>query len=171
MSELTVVNKKDLSSVVTDPQSQFVTMRIQGQLFGLPILSVHDILGEQVIGTIPLSPDMVAGSLNLRGKVVTAIDVRTCIGLPSYKTLDDTMHVVVEHDYNSYSLIFDQVGEVLSLSMDDFESNPPTLDSKWRDLSAGIYRLPKELLVVLDIDKIINLSKEAECEPPNQAAG
>lgn len=137
----------------------FVTMTIAGQLFGIPVLQVRDVLGPQRLTRIPLSPPEVAGSLNLRGRIVTAIDVRTRLGLPARPEEMKGMSVVVDLNGELYSLMIDQVGEVLALNQEDFEANPPTLDPRWRSISTGIYRLREQLMVVIDVNELLNLSK------------
>jgi purine-binding chemotaxis protein CheW len=135
-----------------------VTMTIAEQLFGIPVLQVQDVLGHQRITRIPLAPPEVAGSLNLRGRIVTAIDVRLRLGLPARSADKPGMSIVVDHRGELYSLMVDNVGEVLSLSSEDYESNPATLDIRWRDLSNGIYRLNNTLLVVLDVARLLNFA-------------
>lgn len=140
-----------------DKSMDFLTILIAKQRFGIPVMQVQDVLGEQTVTTIPLAPPEVAGSLNLRGRVVTAIDVRCRLGMEPCNDDEATgMSVVVEHDSELYSLIIDRVGDVLTLNEDKFESNPPTLDPLWREVSGGIFRLEKELLVVLDVPKLLN---------------
>jgi purine-binding chemotaxis protein CheW len=136
----------------------FVTMTIQNQLFGIPVLTVQDVLGPQKITKIPLAAADVAGALNLRGRIVTAIDVRKRLGLPPRADDDPGMSVVVDDRGELYSLIIDSVGEVLSLPNDQFEHNPATLDPLWRDVSTGVYRLDGQLLVVLDVAQLLNAS-------------
>jgi purine-binding chemotaxis protein CheW len=145
------------------PQTQdFVTMFIDSQMFGLPVLTVQDVISTQKITRIPLAPKEVAGSLNLRGRIVTAIGVRLRLGLPPSPTRETNMSVVVEIGGELYSLMVDSVGEVLSLPAAAFERNPPTLDPLWREFSVGIYRLETKLLVVLDINKLLDLSKSID---------
>lgn len=136
----------------------YVTMTIADQLFGIPVLQVQDVLGHQRITRIPLAPPEVAGSLNLRGRIVTAIDVRLRLGLEGKPRDDHDMSVVVDHEGELYSLMVDSVGEVLSVSSKTFERNPATLDPRWRDISVGIYRLDRTLLVVLDVSHLLNFS-------------
>jgi len=132
----------------------FVTARIGGQLFGIPVLAVRDILGPQRLTSIPLAAGEIAGALNLRGRIVTAIDLRRRLGLdPADRR--KSMSVVVEHDGELYSLLIDEVGEVLSAPADAFERNPPTLEPRWREVSVGIVRLDDQLLVVLDVDRLL----------------
>lgn len=134
---------------------QFVTLTIEGQLFGVPVLSVQDVLAPQKITPIPLASEEVAGALNLRGRIVTAIDVRRRLKLPPRGKDDDCMYVVIEHGSELYSLMIDSVGEVLTLPVDRFETLPATLDERWLNVSAGVYRLDEELLVVLDVNNLI----------------
>ncbi len=152
MSDLVV--RRNLEVVTTGTQD-FVTVRLAGQTLGIPVLAVHDVLNSQKITKIPLAPDWVSGVLNLRGKIVTAIDLRRRLGLPPIEEGKTSMSVVVEHDEEPYSLQIDSVGEVLSLDDQLFEKNPVTLDPRWRDVSRGIYRLEKELLPILDVDKLL----------------
>lgn len=134
-------------------------MYIEGQMFGIPVLTVQDVLGPQKITRIPLAPREVAGSLNLRGRIVTAVDVRLRLGLPNNAAENKGMSVVVDQSGELYSLLVDQVGEVLSLPAAKFERNPPTLDPMWREFSAGIYRLDDKLLVVLDVAKLLDFNR------------
>jgi len=136
----------------------FVTMTIADQLFGIPVLQVQDVLGHQRITRIPLAPPEVAGSLNLRGRIVTAIDVRLRLGLPPRAKDKPVMSIVVDLRGELYSLMVDNVGEVLSLSTDDFERNPATLDPRWREVSTGIYRLNNTLMVVLEVSRLLNFA-------------
>jgi purine-binding chemotaxis protein CheW len=110
---------------------EFVTATVCGQLCGIPVMKVQDVLGPQQITPIPLSVPEVAGSLNLRGRVVTAIDLRVRMGLDTRDEEDKGMSVVVEHRNELYSLMVDSVGEVLKMSDKAFERNPPTLDPLW----------------------------------------
>lgn len=137
-------------------QLEYVTLTIGGQWFGIPVLSVQDVLGPQNIAMIPLAPPEVAGSLNLRGRIVTAIDPRVRLGLPKREENETVMSVVVEHLGELYSLLIDQVGEVLKLPSNRFEHNPASLDPRWRDISTGIYRLDDRLVIVIDIERLLN---------------
>jgi purine-binding chemotaxis protein CheW len=140
-------------------QHDFVSFTVATQLFGIPVLKVQDVLGPQRITRIPLAPKEVAGSLNLRGRIVTAIDLRLRLGLDRREKGQNSMSIVVEHHDELYSLIVDSVGEVLSLDGAAYERNPPTLDPRWRDFSDGIYRLNGSLLVVLDVSQLLQFAK------------
>jgi len=152
-----VVDNQSRELVAQDTE-QYVTIFIRNQMFGIPVLQVHDILANQKITRIPLAPQEVAGSLNLRGRIVTAIDVRRRLRLPPRDDGKNSMSVVVEVDGEPYSLIVDSVGEVLSLSAAKLEKNPSTLDPLWREVSAGIFRLDNRLMVVLDTTRLLTFT-------------
>ncbi len=141
---------------------EFVTIKVADQLCGIDVLQVQDVLGPQKITPVPLADAEVAGLLNLRGRIVTAIDLRGRLGLEARDPADgESMNVVVEHDGELYSLIVDSVGEVLRLPAGDFERNPATLDPLWRKYSEGIYRLKEGLLVVLNGEVLLDFGKKA----------
>ena len=137
-----------LSGVVnSDAASLMLTLSVAGQLCAVPVLAVRDVLGVQTITRIPLAPREVAGSLNLRGR----------LGLPPREPGQVAMSVVVEVGGELYSLLADQVGEVLSLHMEERSPNPQTLDASWKEFSLGVHRQGKQLLVLLDVDQLLAL--------------
>ncbi len=138
----------------------FVTLTVADQLCGVPVQAVRDVLGEQVITRIPLAPGEIAGSLNLRGRIVTAIDLRRRLGLEDAPPGTPRMSVVAEQGSELYALLVDQVSEVLSLPADTFERNPPTLPPSWAAHSVGIHRLQDRLMVVLDVARVLALAQE-----------
>lgn len=158
MSARLPAKRTQATEVSVAKNEDFVTATIADQLFGIPVLQVQDVLGPQKITRIPLAPPEVAGSLNLRGRIVTAIDVRLRLGLPKAAKESKGMSIVVDHKGELYSLMVDGVGEVLSLSHDDFERHPATMDQRWREVSTGIYRLKNTLLVVLDVSRLLNFA-------------
>jgi purine-binding chemotaxis protein CheW len=137
----------------------FVTLIVADQLFGIPIIQVQDILSPETIASIPLAPPEVKGSINLRGRIVTVIDVRVRLGLAKRDDDDRGMAVTVEHQHELYTLLVDRVGDVIGLGRDSYESNPGTLSPNWRKFANGIYRLEKELMVVLDVDRLLDIKK------------
>jgi len=153
-----------MSSEIHDTMAtrEFVTIMVSDQLCGIDVLKVQDVLGPQKITPVPLADAEVAGLLNLRGRIVTAIDLRGRLGLePRSEEDGESMNVVVEHDGELYSLIVDTVGEVLRLSDSNFERNPVTLDPLWRKYSEGVYQLKEGLLVVLNGEILLEFGKKA----------
>lgn len=155
MSNLPVPHENSaVAKQAVTSEEMYVTLTVDHQLFGIPVLSVRDILSPQSITQVPLAPPEVAGALNLRGRIVTAIDMRTRLGIAG-KADTNGMSVVVDIQGELYSLIVDRVGEVMSLPSADFERNPSTLDLRWQEVSNGIYRLKDCLLVVLDVTRLL----------------
>jgi len=162
MSTDLVVQEEHAPAPATGKDQEFLTFRIQKQLFGIPVLAVQDALGTQKLATIPLARPEIAGVLNLRVRIVTGINVRSRLGLKALPKDAPMMNVVVEQDGELYSLIVDSVGEVLSLSQSLYENNPTTLDPSWREFSSGIYRLKNELLVILDVASLLNFNPKKD---------
>lgn len=142
------------------PEADLVlTLAVGGQPCGVPVLSVRDVLGPQSITPIPLAPTEVEGAMNLRGRIVTAVDLRRRLGLPARPSEAEggapPMSIVVEHGGELYAMLADQVGEVLPLAAADRAPNPPTLDGLWREVSRGVYRRDGQLLILLDVDRLL----------------
>ncbi|NRA87768.1 MAG: chemotaxis protein CheW [Rhizobiales bacterium] len=146
-----------MSNIDENGTQEYITVVIANQLFGLPILEVQDVFMPEKITSVPLSATEIEGVLNLRGRIVTAINMRKRLGLEVLKDNDEIIAVGIEYNSESYGLIIDDVGEVLKLDKKNFESNPTNLDPKWAQVSAGIFRLEKELLVVLDVNKVLDI--------------
>ena len=156
MSSQIETTKSRNAAGASDETEEFVTFTIGGQLFGIPVLQIQDVLSSYQITPIPLAPPEITGSLNLRGRVVTAIDVRLRLGLAARPKEAESMSIVAENEGELYSLMVDSVGEVLALSQSAYERNPPTLDAKFRTFADSIYRLDKQLLVVLDVNRLLD---------------
>ncbi|MBE1237033.1 chemotaxis protein CheW [Phaeovibrio sulfidiphilus] len=164
MNELTSV--KDQSRALA-PSSQntalmkpddqvFVTFYVRNQLFGIPVERVQDILSPEKIANIPLSPPEVAGTINLRGRIVTVIDVAARLGLPPKEDRENAMCVTIEKGNELYSMMADTVGNVLTLPQSDIEPNPTTMLANWRSVSVGVVRLQGELMLILDVDALLS---------------
>lgn len=152
--------QKETPSVVSDVETrEYVTLTIAGQWFGIPVLTVQDVLGPRDVARIPLADPVIAGSINLRGRIVTVIDMRKRLALPPRPDDKPGMNVVVEHGGNLYSLLIDAVGEVMEVPGDKYEKNPATIDPLWRDFSEGIYRLKNQLLIVLNVEKLFEVGE------------
>lgn len=144
-----------LATRAEQEEQVYLTLTVAGQGCAIPVLLVRDVLGPQAITRIPLAPAEVAGSLNLRGRIVTAVDLRCRLGLPPRDPGTRPMSVVVEQAAELYSLQVDEVGEVVPLPAAAFEPNPPTLDPDWREVSRGVHRRDDRLLIALDVDRVL----------------
>ena len=140
---------------------EYVTVMIGGQLFGLPINRVQDVFMPERMARVPLASAEIAGVLNLRGRIVTAIDMHCRLALGKRATDKTTMAVGIEFHGESYGLLIDSVGEVLKLADSAREPVPVNLDPHLARVSSGVYRLEKQLLVVLDVDRIFDGGSEA----------
>jgi purine-binding chemotaxis protein CheW len=140
--------------------TEYVTVMIGEQLFGLPISRVQDVFMLDRLTRVPLSSPEIAGVLNLRGRIVTAIDMRCRLGLPKRDDDRPPMAVGIEFRGESYGLLIDTVGEVLKLADNTRQTNPVNLDSRLARVSAGVHRLDGQLLVVLDVDRVLDMGSE-----------
>ncbi len=157
-TEIVPAKNQKLSTQAGGNLEDFVTFFIGDQMFGIPVLRVQDILTPNQIAPIPLAPKEVVGSINLRGRIVTVIDVRTRLSLPPREGgSGGNMGVTVELDNDLYTLLVDKIGDVIRLSKESYEKNPATLDPKWREFTNGVFRLEDSLMVVLDIDNLLDI--------------
>ncbi len=138
--------------------TEYVTLTTGGQMFGLPIERVQDVFKPSRITPVPLAGAEIAGVLNLRGRIVTAIDMRRRLDLEVRDDGQAPMAIGIELKGESFGLLVDAVGEVLKLPDDEREPNPINLDRKLARVSAGVFRLEGQLLVVLDIDRVLELN-------------
>lgn len=136
-------------------QIQYVTVLIGGQLFGLPIHKVHDVFVPESMTRVPLAATEIAGVLNLRGRIVTAINMRRRLSLPPREGEHGIMAVGIEYRGESYGLIIDEVGEVLNLDNAGREPNPANLNPRWAEIAGGVHRLDGRLMVILDVERVL----------------
>jgi purine-binding chemotaxis protein CheW len=136
-------------------EEQFATMRLGDQLFGISVMAVQDVIRYQPIAPIPLAPKTIAGSLNVRGRIVTALDMRHRLGLGTYPNRDAIMMMVVEYQHELFALMVDAVGDVLSLTSDRCEKVPSNMDASWRAIASSVFKLEQELLVIIDVANVI----------------
>ena len=140
---------------------EYVTVMIGDQLFGLPISRVQDVFMPDRLTRVPLSSPEIAGVLNLRGRIVTAIDMRRRLGLPPRTDGKPPMAVGIELRGESYGLLIDTVGEVLKLADGTREPNPVNLDQHVARVSGGVHRLEGQLMVILDVDRVLETGGDA----------
>ncbi len=137
--------------------SDIVIARIAEQEFGVPVAQIRDVLRRRQLTPVPLAPRGIAGLLNLRGRIVTAIDLRIRLGLPPRTAHGESTFIVVESGSDLYALIADSVGDVLTLDEREREAVPPALDPRWRDVACGIYPTDSGLIVLFDIARLVDL--------------
>jgi purine-binding chemotaxis protein CheW len=139
---------------------EYVTAEIGGELIGLPILRVQDVFIPEAATRVPLAPPEVAGVLNLRGRIVTLIDMRRRLGLSGGND-KAALAIGVELRGESYGLLIDAIGEVLKLDEDAREPNPVNLDPRLARVSTGIHRLNERLLMLIDVDRVLDIAMES----------
>ena len=144
-----------------ESQTAFVTFSIADHYFGIPVNRVQDILTPDTIAGVPLGPVEVRGLINLRGRIVTVIDVRTRLSLGNPEAIGPRKCVTVESEGEFYTLLVDGVGDVVSLREASREANPATLDPLWRDIANGVFRTGDRLLVTLDVERLLNIRGKA----------
>lgn len=130
---------------------QYITFTIAGEVYGIEVVRVAETLGHLDRTPVPLAPPGVAGLVNLRGQVVTAIDVRPELGLAALAPDQESMMVVIDLAGELMSLLVDEVGEVITVREEDFEPAPPTLATQIREIVTGAYKLDHGLMLTLDV--------------------
>jgi purine-binding chemotaxis protein CheW len=137
----------------------FVTFRLAGEHLGVPVRLVQEVLTHQLLSPVPLAPVEVAGFLNLRGQIVTALDLAARLGLGA--SAEMRMNVVVRDGDELFSLQVDEVGDVVEVAPSALEPPPATLDARWRSVARGVIRLDAGLLVVLDLGALLRTQSAA----------
>jgi purine-binding chemotaxis protein CheW len=140
---------------------QFCTF-ILGDLFlGIEVLKVQEVLRYQEMTSVPLAPREVRGLINLRGQIVTAIDLRRRLGLPPREEGQMPMNVIVRTSEGAVSLLVDEIGDVVEVDESTFEEPPETATGRAREFILGVFKLDQRLLLILDTTKAVRLSGEA----------
>ncbi len=138
-------------------ERQFCTFHLDTLFLGIEVLRVQEVIRAQPMTHVPLAPPAVRGLINLRGQIVTAIDLRERFGLPPLPPTCPPMNVVVRTDDGAVSLLVDEIGDVLETEPEQYEKVPQTLSPEARSLIRGIYKLPQRLLLVLDTERALGL--------------
>ena len=136
---------------------QFCTFLVDDHFFGVEVLQVQEVIRYQEMTRVPLAPGMIEGLINLRGQIVTAIDLRRRLELPPRKSGELPMNVVVRIDDGVVSLLVDEIGDVVEINDDIRESPPETLSGVGRELITDVYKLNDRLLLILDAERTANL--------------
>jgi purine-binding chemotaxis protein CheW len=138
-------------------ERQYCTFYVNGHYFGLDVLKVQEVIRSQHMTPVPLAPPAVRGLINLRGQIVTAVDLRERLKLAPRQSGQEPVNVVVRTDEGAVSLLVDEIGDVLQVPESLFERPPATLDPAARELVLGAYKLPERLLLILDTDRTVDL--------------
>jgi purine-binding chemotaxis protein CheW len=136
---------------------QFCTFYLQRLYFGIEVSKVQEVMRHQAPERVPLSAEVVEGLINLRGQIVTVIDLRRRLGLAERQRERFPMHVVVRTDEGPVSLLVDEIGDVLDVDRESFEAPPESLRGVARELIVGAHKLEGKLLLVLDMEKTVDL--------------
>jgi purine-binding chemotaxis protein CheW len=136
---------------------QFCTFTLGDLFLGIEVLQVQEVIRPQAMTRVPLGPKSVRGLINLRGQIVTAIDLRERLGLPARPGEPQAMNVVVRTEEGAVSLLVDEIGDVLEVDDELHERLPETVGDAARGLIRGVYKLPSRLLLVLDLSAVLGL--------------
>lgn len=136
---------------------QYATFVLDNLYFGVEVRQVQEVIRYQQMTRVPLAPAVVQGLINLRGQIVTAIDLRRRLGLSERSGEALPMNVVVRTDDAAVSLLVDEIGDVVEVQDEQFEPSPETLDARAADLIVGVYKLKQRLLLVLDVTRTVTL--------------
>lgn len=137
--------------------TQFCTFYVDGLFFGVDVLRVQEVIRYQEMTRVPLSSPVVSGLINLRGQIVTAIDLRRRLVLRDRAPELLPMNVVVRTDDGAVSLLVDEIGDVLEIDPATFERPPETLTGVARQLVRGVYKLKDQLLLIIDTEQTVDL--------------
>jgi purine-binding chemotaxis protein CheW len=130
---------------------------IEEHRFGLNVSKVRDILFEQDITPVPLAHPELMGIINLRGTIVTVLNMRKRLDLPDFPVLGKKTQIIVQYKDELFALVVDKVGEVIPLKVSHIEQTPVIVNEKWRKLMFGIVKQPNSILSLLDVDSVISL--------------
>lgn len=136
---------------------QFATFNVGTLFFGIDVHDVQEIIRFQALTGVPLADSVVRGLINLRGQIITAIDLRRRMKVVENIAESDSMNIVVQTDQEKVSLIVDSVGDVLEVSAEAFEAVPPAVKTDVRALVTGVYKLPDKLMLVLNTKSAVTL--------------
>src|SRR3984957_18081232 len=143
-----------------EASGQFSTFFVADLFFGVDVLNVQEVLRFQQMTPVPQAPRVIEGLINLRGQIVTAIDMRRRLGLPPRAGDKSPMNIVVRTSDGAVSLLVDEIGDVLEMDAATYERTPENLDPAARDLIRGVYKLKGQLLLILDAERTVDLAIE-----------
>lgn len=135
-------------------QETLCTFYVDNLFFGIEVSRIQEVLRSQQMTHVPLAADVVKGLMNLRGQIVTALDMRKQLKLTPPPEDWQAMNVLVHNGENLVSLLVDEIGDVIEVKQEQFESTPETLPQNVKPAIKGVYKLDGKLLLLLDTSKI-----------------
>jgi len=147
-----------LSAASHATNGQFATFFVRNLFFGIEVLQVQEVLRYQEMTRVPLAPNLIEGLINLRGQIVTAIDMRRRLRLDPRGPGEFPMNMVVRSDDGAVSLLVDEIGDVLEVGRDLYEPPPENTAPELRELISGVYKLEGRLLLVLNTERVLQVN-------------
>ncbi|NQZ00332.1 MAG: chemotaxis protein CheW [Bdellovibrionales bacterium] len=135
---------------------QFCGFMIDGDMYAVPVLEVQEVIRAHPATVVPLSDTCIRGLINLRGQIVTPVNLRKVFGLTDYSEDQDYMNVIIKNNDSLYSIMVDEICDVIDVEGSSFESTPDTIDTRLRMYVSGVHKLEDRLLIVLDLKKLLN---------------
>jgi purine-binding chemotaxis protein CheW len=151
-----------LKSESSQSGAQFATFFVADLFFGVDVLRVQEVLRFQEMTRVPQAPAIIEGLINLRGQIVTAIDMRRRLGLSPRFAGESPMNMVIRSEDGAVSLLVDEIGDVLDVEAAEYERPPENLDPAARELIGGVYKLKERLLLILDVERAVDLTADSE---------
>lgn len=159
MADTNLLSVKTADGADAGQSRQFSTFFLDGLYLGVEVLKVQELIRYQEMTRVPLAPSMIRGLINLRGQIVTAVDLRCRFDMPERPADEVPMNVVVRTDDGAISLLVDEIGDVVEVQEEQFERAPETLKGRANDLVTGVYKMQERLLLVLDVEKAIAVDR------------
>jgi len=139
-------------------ENQYCTFVVDSMLFGVEVGRVQEVIRFQEMTRVPTAPQVVSGLINLRGQIVTALDMRSRLGLPPRDTVTRPMNVVIRTDDTAISLLVDEIGDVVNVDQTTYERPPETINAAARELITGVYKLKDRLLMIVDTQRAVEFA-------------
>jgi purine-binding chemotaxis protein CheW len=136
---------------------QYATFYVSDLYFGIDVLNVQEVLRYQQMTRVPLAPDVIEGLINLRGQIVTAVDLRKRLNVPPRDNGSAPMNIVVRSEEGAVSLLVDEISDVLQVDPASYEPPPQNLPAEQRELIEGLYKLDGRLLLILNTERVLQI--------------
>ncbi len=157
MAHTSILNSADRIGTA----QQFATFFVAGMFFGVDVRNVQEVLRYQEMTRVALAPEVIEGLINLRGQIVTAIDMRRRLKLPQRDTGTYPMNVVIRSEDGAISLLVDEIGDVIEVSESDYEPPPANIPAAQRAFVDGVYKLDGKLLLVLNTARTLTIGSKS----------